>query len=265
MPVFYLDPELGLSLDDVAENPPKLDLLVFGPHPDDAEIGCGGILLKMAALGYKCGIVDLTAGEMGTGGDVPTRREESANAAKVLKLTVRECLELPDCGLEDSFEMRAAVARVIQKYRPEVVLGPYYDLPPGRGLGHNDHIKGGLMVAHGVNYAHLKKLESVYEPWYPKAVYYYFLPTDLMPTFVVDVSEHFDGWIDSIMCHVSQFGRADQNPNMRMFFESLATRWGRWAGGRYAQAFYSPWPLACRDALSAARVFGPPDPKAEAE
>ncbi|MDQ3023776.1 MAG: PIG-L family deacetylase [bacterium] len=235
-------------------SPPKLDLLVFGPHPDDAEIGAGGILLKLAAMGRACGIVDMTRGEMGTGGDVETRERESIAAAKVLQLTVRENMELPDCKLEDTFEMRVAVAEMIRKYKPEVVIGPYYDLPPGRGLGHNDHIKGGLLVSHGANYAHLKKIRSAYETWYPKAVYYNFLPPELTPSFVVDVTEYFDGWMQSIMCHESQFGRPEQNTGMRHFFESNASRWGRVAGGRYAMAFYSPWPLSCSDPLVAANV-----------
>jgi len=161
-------------------------------------------------------------------------------------------MELPDCKLEDTFEWRAAVAELIRKYKPEVVIGPYWELPPGRGLGHNDHIKGGLLVSHGANYAHLKKIPSQYETWSPRAVYYNFLPPDLMPSFVVDVSEHFDGWMESIMCHQSQFGRPEQNPGMRHFFESSATRWSRWGGGKYSQAFYSPWPLNCGDVLAAA-------------
>jgi N-acetylglucosamine malate deacetylase 1 len=239
------------------DNPPKLDLLVFGPHPDDAEIGAGGVLLKLAERGFACGIVDMTRGEMGTGGDVEIREAESRAAAAVLQLVVRENMGLPDCALEDSFDMRCAVADVIRKYRPEVVIGPYWDLPPGRGLGHNDHIKGGLLVSHGANYAHLKKLPSRYETWYPKAVYYNFLPPDMMPSFVVDVTEQFDGWMQSIMCHSSQFGRPEQNPQMRHFFESNASRWGRWAGGRYAQAFYSPWPLSTADPLAAAMIFQP--------
>ena len=108
----------------------------------------------------------------------------------------------------------------------------------------------GLLVAHGSNYAHLKKLDIAGEPWHPKAVYYYFLPPDLMPSFVVNVTEFHQPWLDSIFCHESQFGRADQNPGIRYFFESMATRWGRWAGGRFAQAFYSPWPLSVDDVLA---------------
>jgi N-acetylglucosamine malate deacetylase 1 len=235
----------------------KLDVLCFGPHPDDSEIGAGGVLLKLAQRGYKCGVVDMTAGEMGSGGDVETRRAESLAAAQVLQLSARECMGLPDCGLEDKFEWRCAVAEVIRRYRPEVVLGPYYDLPPGRGLGHNDHIKGGLLVAHGANFAHLRKLPAASEVWHPRAVYFYFLPPELNPTFVVDITGQFEDYIRAIMCHVSQFGKPEQNLGIRHFFESNAARWGRWAGGRYAQAFYTPWPLAVNEVMSAARIFKP--------
>jgi bacillithiol biosynthesis deacetylase BshB1 len=229
----------------------KLDVLAIGPHPDDAEIGTGGVLAKMADEGTACGILDLTAGEMGSGGTVEIRRKESAAAAEILGLKVRECLGLPDCGLEDTFEYRVRVAEAIRKYRPEVVLGTYYDLPPGRGLGHNDHIKGGLLTAHGANYAHLRKLDARYEPWHPRSVYYYFLPPDMMPSFVVDITDYTERMLASIMAHESQFGRPEQNPYIRDYFESMLTRWARWAGGRYALPFYAPWPLVAEDVLAA--------------
>jgi bacillithiol biosynthesis deacetylase BshB1 len=232
----------------------KLDVLAIGPHPDDAEIGTGGVLAKLVAQGKHCGIIDLTDGEMATGGDVQTRRRESAAAAEVLGLVVRENLGMPDCGLEDIFEHRCRVAEAIRRYRPEVVLGPYYDLAPGRGLGHSDHIKGGYLVAHGANYAHLSKLPIEGEPWHPKAVYFYFLPPDMMPSFIVDVTEYYEQWIESIMCHESQFGDPERNPRIRDFFGSHAQRWARWGGGKYAQAFYSPWPLVMDDVLAAART-----------
>ena len=237
--------------------PPKLDVLCFGPHPDDAEIGAGGVLLKLAEAGYKCGVVDMTQGEMGSGGTVEIRAAEAAAAAQVLKLSARENMCLPDCGLQDNFENRCKVAALIRKYRPEVVLGPYYDLPPGRGLGHTDHIQGGYLVAHGANFAHLAKLPVDLPPHHPRAVYYYFLPPELMPTFVVDVTAQFDDYMKAILCHESQFGKPEQNQFIRMFFESNAARWGRWAGGRYAMAFYSPWPLGVQDVLTAARVYQP--------
>jgi N-acetylglucosamine malate deacetylase 1 len=242
---------------EMANGYPKLDVLCFGPHPDDSEIGAGGVLLKLAQRGYRCGIIDMTAGEMGSGGDVETRAKESARAAEILKLAARECMGLPDCGVEDTFENRCKVAAMIRRYRPEVVLGPWYELPPGRGLGHNDHIKGGLLVAHGANFAHLRKLPAEGAPWYPKAVFYYFLPADLMPTFVVDISEQFEDYMAAIMCHESQFGSPEQNPGIRHFFESNTARWGRWAGGRYAMSFYTPWPLAVDEVMAAARIFEP--------
>ena len=235
----------------------KLDVLAIGPHPDDAEIGCGGVLLKLAAQGARCGILDLTAGEMASGGDRETRSRESRAAGEALKLATRECLGLPDCQLADTFEQRCQVAAAIRRLRPEVVLGPYYDLPPGRGLGHSDHIQGGYLVAHGANYAHLAKLPIEGAPWHPKAVYFYFLPPNVMPTFVVDVTDYYEHWLKAIFCHESQFGNMEQNPQVRHFFESMAMRWGRWAGGKYAQAFYSPWPLSVRDVLSAAQARPP--------
>ena len=100
----------------------------------------------------------------------------------------------------------------------------------------------------------MKKLDLGAKPWHPKAVYYYFLPPALTPSFVVDVTEYHEEWMAAIFCHVSQFGDPGQNPGIRHFFESMATRWGRWAHGRYAQAFYSPWPLAVDDVLAAAQV-----------
>jgi N-acetylglucosamine malate deacetylase 1 len=236
---------------------PKLDVLAIGPHPDDAEIGTGGVLLKLAAQGYKTGIIDLTAGEMGTGGDEQIRAAEAAAAARILKLSARECLGLPDCGVEDNFDNRCKVAEVIRKYRPEVVLGPYYDLPPGRGLGHTDHIQGGRLVAHGANFAHLRKLPANFEPWYPKAVYYYFLPPTLMPTFVVDITGYEEEHFKAIMAHESQFGRPGQNEHIRVFFESHLKHWARWAGGQYAMAFHSDWPLRMHDPLAAAQALSP--------
>jgi bacillithiol biosynthesis deacetylase BshB1 len=232
----------------------KLDILTIGPHPDDAEIGTGGVLLKAAAAGKRCGILDLTAGEMGTGGDVPTRWQESCDAATVLKVAWRGQLGLPDCNVQDDWDSRVKLAEQICRLRPEVVLAPYYELPPGRGLGHTDHIAAGHLASHGVNFAHLHKMPYAFDPWYPKALYYYFLPPALKPTFVVNVSEHYEEWIASIMCHVSQFGGPEQNAGIRDWFGANAARWGRQAGGKYALAFYSDWPLRCAGPLEAAGV-----------
>ena len=235
----------------------KINVLVFGPHPDDAEIGCGGVLLRLKKQGYTTGVVDLTRGEMGTGGDVATRARESARAAEILKLDIRDNADLPDLQVKDSHENRLVAAAFIRKYRPDIILAPYYDLPPGRGLGHTDHIEGGLLVSHANNFAHLRKLPIDGEPWYAPAVYYYFLPNEVKPTFIVDVTEFFDDYIAAIFAHESQFGKADQNWHIRDFFESRARTWGRFAGATYAQAFLSLHPMNVSDLMALKPDFRP--------
>jgi len=152
-----------------------IDILAFGPHPDDAEIGCGGMLLKMKSLGYTTGIVDMTTGDMGWG-DPQERVRECEEAAKILQLDVRENLDLGDCRVEDTFENRCKVAQVIRKHRPQILFAPWYDLPIGRGLGHNDHFKTGVLVSQGYNFSHLRKMPIEGEPWQARAIFYYFLP-----------------------------------------------------------------------------------------
>lgn len=119
-----------------------LDFLAFGPHPDDAEIGTGAFLIKMKGLGYTTGIVVLTEGDMGAGTPLVRRREAEA-AARGLKVDVFEVMNLGDTRLADTHENRLAVASVIRRHRPKIVLAPYFDLAPGRGRGHADHIIGG--------------------------------------------------------------------------------------------------------------------------
>src|SRR5262245_11990595 len=172
----------------------NIDILVFGPHPDDAEIGAGGLLLKMKALGHTTGIVDMTRGDMGWG--TPEERDrECAEAAKTLRLDLRINLDLGDNRIEDTFENRCTVAAVLREYRPQLVLAPYYDLPIGRGLGHNDHWKTGILVSQAYNLAHLRKAPVKGEPHQAKAIYYYYIPPGTRPTFMVDVSDHVEPWM----------------------------------------------------------------------
>jgi len=217
-----------------------IDVLAFGPHPDDAEIGCGGMLLKMKALGYTTGIIDMTRGDMGWG--TPEERdEESAAAAAILKLDVRETLDMGDCRVEDTFENRCKVAQVIRKHRPKILFAPYYNLPIGRGLGHNDHFKTGILVSQGYNFSHLRKMPIEGEPWQARAIYYYFLPPGTPPTFIVDITDQFDDWMSALDAHQSQFAnpdrpRATHMPSVREVFESFARYWGWQIGVKYGQA-----------------------------
>ncbi|HEY7727792.1 MAG TPA: PIG-L family deacetylase [Candidatus Eisenbacteria bacterium] len=240
----------------------RIEVLVFGPHPDDAEIGAGGLLLKMKSLGHTTGIVDMTHGDMGWG--TPQERDrECDEAAKILGLDLRVNLDLPDFQVEDTWENRCKVATVIRKYRPEIVFAPYYDIPPGRGLGHNDHWKTGIVVTQGFNLAHLHKAPVEGEPYQAKAIFYYYLPAGVRPTFTVDVSPHFDDWMRALACHRTQFANPDRPkprdpmPGLLEIMDSLARGQGWPIGARHAQSFLSASPLKIGDPLDLVKEVVP--------
>jgi bacillithiol biosynthesis deacetylase BshB1 len=230
-----------------------LDFLAFGPHPDDAEIGAGGLLRKMKKRGHKTGIVDMTTGDMGWG-TPEVRAKESEEAARILQLDVRENLDLGDCRVEDTFENRCKVAGMIRKHRPQIVLSPFYQLPIGRGLGHNDHYKTGQIVANAFNLAHLRKAPVPGEAFQAKAIYFYFLPPGTVPTFLVDITEEFDDWMAALDCHRSQFYNPDKPrpahlPVVRDLFSTFASYWGWQIGVKYAQAYLATSPLNVGDPI----------------
>jgi N-acetylglucosamine malate deacetylase 1 len=230
-----------------------VDLLAFGPHPDDADIGCGGMLRKMKALGHSTGIIDMTTGDMGWG-TPELRLKENVEAARVLQLDVRENLDLGDCRIEDTFENRCLVAAAIRRHRPQIVFAPYYNLPIGRGLGHNDHYKTGQIVANAYNLAHLQKAPVQGEVHQARAIYFYFLPPGTMASFVVDISDYFDEWIQALDAHQSQFHNTDRPrpntiPSVREVFEVYARYWGWQIGVKYGQAYLSTSPLHIGDPM----------------
>jgi len=230
-----------------------LDILVFGPHPDDAEIGAGGLLLKMKSLGRSTGIIDMTTGDMGWGSP-EERLAECDQAARILQLDVRENLDLGDGRIEDTFENRCTVAAAIRRHRPEVVMAPFYNLPIGRGLGHNDHYKTGQLVANAYNLAHLRKAPIPGEPFQAKGLFFYFIPPGTAPTFIVDVTDHFDMWMAALDCHQTQFHHPDRPrpatmPQVREVFEANSRYWGWQIGVRYGQAYLSVAPLKVGDPM----------------
>jgi bacillithiol biosynthesis deacetylase BshB1 len=230
-----------------------VDILVFGPHPDDAEIGAGAMLRKMKALGHTTGIVDMTTGDMGWG-TPEIRAGESARAAEILKLDVRENLDLGDCRIEDIFESRCLAAAMIRKHKPQIVMAPYYNLPIGRGLGHNDHYKTGQIVANAYNLAHLRKAPVPGEPHQAKAIFFYFLPPGTSPTFIVDVTDFIAEWKAALECHQSQFNHPERPrpagaPTPLELFESNARYWGWQIGVKYGQPYLATAPLKVGDPL----------------
>lgn len=174
----------------------SIDILAFSPHPDDAELGAAGFLSEMRKKGYTTGIVDLTEGEMSSTASAETRISESEKAAQILNLTVRENVTLGDCHLADSYETRVIVADIIRKYRPQVVLAPYFN------DRHPDHTACSLIVKHALLYVRLKKLG---EPHYVNHLYYYLLNTPFEPTFIVDITASFHKKMEALACYNSQF------------------------------------------------------------
>lgn len=176
----------------------QLDVLAFGPHPDDVELAMGGTLLKLAELGYKTGIIDLTAGEGATRGTSEARAEEAAEAARILRARHRKTLDLGDSRLETTREAKLAVARVIREYRPSLVFTNYPE------NNHPDHTASGVLVAEASYLAGLRKLDIDGEPHRPKRVVYYFVPHKTPPSFIVDVSDFYDDKMRAIRAHRTQ-------------------------------------------------------------
>lgn len=225
-----------------------VDILAFGAHPDDAEIGCGGLLLKLKDRGYRTGIVYLTVGEMGSRGTPEVRRQELMAATKVLGLDHVEVLDFQDCQVTDDFPSRLKIAAIVRRLRPVIVLAPYWDGPPGRGTGHTDHQTAGYLVSHGVNFAHLRALPVEGEPHAVSNMFYYLYPRDMTPSFVVDISEYADRWVEVLKCHHSQFYNSEtQRYDFIDTLLAVARAHGFAMGMRYGQGFIAPGPLKIDD------------------
>ena len=218
----------------------KLDLLAIAAHPDDVELTCGGTLLKAAEQGYKTGILDLTAGEMGTRGTPETRLKESA-AARILRVAHRENLRLPDAHIEITKETKLAVARRIRALKPHTVILPYWD---GR---HPDHYNASQLGYEGCFLAGLKQLPIEGEAFRPfKILYSTVYYREVRPTFVVDISRHYKRRYQAILAYHSQFSPKAKDkkskvdiPLDRLHHEVnlIARYYGHMAGVEYAEPF----------------------------
>ena len=182
----------------------KLDILAFGAHPDDVELGCGATIAKEISLGKKVGIIDLTRGELGTRGSAEIRTIEATNAAEILGVCVRENLDFADGFFSNDKEHQLKVIEMIRKYQPEIVLCNAID------DRHIDHAKGSKLVSDACFLSGLMKIETsidgnIQERWRPKQVYHYIQWKNIEPDFVVDVSGFLDKKIASVMAYSSQF------------------------------------------------------------
>lgn len=227
----------------------SLDILAIAAHRDDVEQTCGGTLLKAAQRGQRTGILDLTQGEMGTRGSAEDRAQEASDAAKILRVNWRRALDIPDGRVENTWENRLKVSSVIRETRPRVVILPYWK---GR---HPDHYTASVLGYEACFLAGLAKLnvrgqglgasaENHLAPHRPYKIVYATLYYDIRPTFVVDITEQFDGKFASIMAYTSQF--SDQEAGKDLFpardeirdrVASMARFYGMLGGVTYAEPF----------------------------
>lgn len=182
----------------------KIDVLAFGVHPDDVELSCAGVLIMEKKRGKKTGIVDITRGELGTRGSAEIRKEEAANAAKVLGVEVRENLGLADGFFENNKESQLKVIRAIRKYQPEVIL---CNSPDDR---HPDHGRAAKLVSDAAFLSGLRKISTevdgnAQEPWRPAYVLHYIQDYYHTPSIVIDISDAIEEKIEAIKCYSSQF------------------------------------------------------------
>ncbi|MNS36076.1 Mycothiol S-conjugate amidase [compost metagenome] len=222
----------------------KLDILAFGAHPDDVELGCAGTILKEVSLGKTVGIVDLTRGELGTRGSAEIRDQEANAAAKILGVSVRENLNFRDGFFVNDEKHQLEIIKMIRKYRPEIVLCNAID------DRHIDHAKGSKLVSDACFLSGLMKIETVVDGekqncWRPKLVYHYIQWKNIEPDFVVDITGFTDKKIETILAYRSQFYDPNSNEpespiTSKNFLESLNYRsrdLGRLTGVEFAEGF----------------------------
>lgn len=222
----------------------KLDILAFGAHPDDVELGCGGTLAKEISNGKKVGIIDLTAGELGTRGSAEVRTLEANKASKILGLKTRENLNFKDGFFKNNENHQIKVIQVIRKYQPEIILCNALD------DRHIDHPKASKLVSDSSFLSGLVKIDTSLngekqQPWRPKSVYHYIQWKNLSPDFVVDVSGFMEKKISAINAYKSQFYNPESNEpetliSKKNFIDNVINRsadLGRLIGVDYAEGF----------------------------
>jgi N-acetylglucosamine malate deacetylase 1 len=204
-----------------------LDLLVIAAHPDDAEISVGGIIIRSARAGKRVGVLDLTSGEPTPEGTLERRRAETAAATKILGLTWRENLDLPNRSLENTLEARRLLAGVLRTARPQIVLAPYWD------DAHPDHVVASRLSEDARFWAKLTRSDLPGEPFWPPRMFYYWsvhLRIHPKPAFVIDITDCIDAKMEAVAAYRSQF-RSATFPTPLDDIRDRARYWG-WAIGK---------------------------------
>jgi bacillithiol biosynthesis deacetylase BshB1 len=215
----------------------SIDLLVFGPHPDDIEIGLGGTIARHAADGHVVGLCDLTQGEMSSNGTVEERQAEGAAAARVLGAAWRENLRWPDGDIAPTPAAIRSAVDLLRRHRPRTIAIPYWE------DRHPDHGAASHVLRLAAFKSGLRRYVTEDDPWSPDWVCYYFINDSVTPSFVVDVSAHYERKREALACHRSQFQTAAAGavatrlsaPTFRQLIESRDAQFGALAGVAWAE------------------------------
>lgn len=230
----------------------KLDLLAIAAHPDDVELTCGGTLLKTAQLGYKTGILDLTQGEMGTRGTPETRAKEAATAAKILRVSWRGTLGVPDSDVQPTRQHKLRLAQVIRALRPHTVILPYWE------ARHPDHYHAATLGYEGCFLAGLRQLPIEGEAHRPFKILYSTSYAPVRPTFVVDISEQFEARRRAILAYGSQFRPKKRDKKSKVYLaidrlddemNQLARHYGQMIGAKFGEPFLQKELVAVDDVI----------------
>jgi bacillithiol biosynthesis deacetylase BshB1 len=224
----------------------KLDILAIGVHPDDVELGCSGTLMSAIAEGKKVGIVDLTRGELGTRGNVDTRKVEARNAANILGIEIRENLGMADGFFQNDEYHQRLLIQAIRKFQPTIILA---NAPEDR---HPDHGRSAKMISDAAFLSGLRKIVTEYEgtvqqEWRPTYVFHYIQDRFLQPSFVIDISKYMDKKLASVLAYTTQFYNPDLNepqtyissPQFLETVKSRALMLGKRIGVEYAEGYIS--------------------------
>ena len=230
----------------------EADVLAFGAHPDDIELGCGGTLAKLASTGRSIVLVDMVRGELGTRGTVVTRRQEATAAAGILGVTTRENLDLEDGNLRATTPAKHKVVEVVRRWKPQLVLIPHWR------VRHPDHAHASELAYEGIFLAGLPRYETGQESHRPTKILYYMGWEEFDPTFVVDITDQFDQKMEAIYAYTTQF-RADESsyaptrltsPETDWFIRSRMAYYGSLIGKRYGEGFLIRGKLEVEDPIA---------------
>ena len=221
------------------------DVLVFTAHPDDAELSMGGTIAKLTSAGLKVGIIDLSKGELGTRGTADTRKKEAQKAGEILRITLRENLELKDGSLKFNDKYLNKIISRIRKHQPKIIFAPYFN------DRHPDHIGTSQLVKEAMFFSRLPKIETkdngkIQKPFRPQKLFYYMQTYEFKPALIVDISNYFETKMKAVKAYDTQFHNPESKepetfisqPIFLKYLEARAVSYGFKIGKEYGEAFY---------------------------